>query len=110
MISKNQKLNFKQERLGKSGLLTKPGDVFTIIIEEGVISNSITFELTNKAEGEEFFSHAFPNKLPVWEFLKKLNEVGNRTVLVYNEREDATVPFDQSAPYIYRFGGKAVVS
>jgi hypothetical protein len=96
------KKNFRNERLN-GGFITKPGDVLTIIIEKGVVSSSITFELSNKSLGEFYHRDSLPNSDKAWNFLKQLNEVGNRTVLVYNEGENQTVPFEESAPYIYRF-------
>ena len=103
MKTNTEKLNFRDERVDGSTLITKAGDVFTIIIAEGVISNSIEFKLTNKDEGEEFYVDSIPNKLQAWKMLRDVNDMLFRTVLVYNERENRTDPFEQSAPYIYRF-------
>ena len=99
----NKKLNIEDKRINNGSFTTKPHDVLKIIIDEGVVSSSIRFELSNTESGDEFHPYSFPNNPRAWQYLKDLNEIPNRTVTVYNERDDETVPFERSAPYIHRF-------
>jgi len=89
-----------QQTMSKE-FITKPGDVFTIKSWKGLISNTISVNVTNEKHNEEFWL-SFVNELKAWKFLKKLNRMGARTVL-FQTNNDKPIPFEKSIPYISRF-------
>ena len=89
------------------GFVTCPGDVFTIQMTPNCISNSISVRVTNEGtmneaaiKTDEYLG--LPNNLGIWTWLKKLNDMGGRSVMV-QRGEETPINFEDSAPYKCRF-------
>lgn len=93
----------RKTRVKNGRFLTKPGDVITVKICSYSLSSSISIELANRQTGERLFD-TIPNWLAAWEWLKSVNEIGGRDVVVQTNDQEP-IPFEESAPYLYRFGG-----
>jgi len=96
---RTQEVIYKQ--LKEGNFMTVPGDVYILKHTSNVISDSLTIELINKRDDEQVI-FGLPNNIKSWQFLKGLNEIGNRIVL-YQIDEEEPFPFEESTPYKYRF-------
>jgi hypothetical protein len=81
------------------GFVSSPGDVITVEQTPGIISNRIELHLVGKDGTDARF--ALANKLAVWKWLKEINEMGGREVMV--ECDGIETPYAESMPYTHRF-------
>ncbi len=89
-----------QESMRKN-FISCPGDKYTIKGSSNCISNSITVMVSNSGREEKFFI-TMRNNLDAWKMLKKLDDMGGRTVLDQIDN-NAPIPFKDSMPYKHRF-------
>lgn len=92
-----------RESLSKKGksFVSIPGDKMVVAGHRNMLSSSLTILLINE-EREENVWFSIDNSLPAWKWLKAINEVEAREV-VYKVDDDPEIPFENSAPYKYRF-------
>ena len=81
--------------------ITKPGDVFTIKSNRGVICDTITVQVTNDETAESFYL-GYRNELDAWKHLKRINEIAARRVM-YQLDDDEPIDFVECIPYRHRF-------
>lgn len=86
--------------------ITNPGDVFIILTIKNAVVNTISVQCENPSQPTEHFT--LSNCFEAWEFMKKLNDMGGRKVLIqtYPDRkswEPVVIPFEESMPYQTRF-------
>ncbi len=86
------------------GFTSSPGDIMRVMNTPNMISDSISIRLTNAADGTDA-QFCIMNKLESWKWLKSINELGNRQVIMdysrYDDRDD--VSYEKSIPYLCRF-------
>ncbi len=104
MTNTKTKKDFRKERVKDGKVNIHPGDIFTIEVGTGCISDHVTFTLRNRYSGDEFWPDCVPNRIEGWKMLKSWHEIPNREVQVHNVEEGTTVSFEESACYKYRFG------
>ena len=99
------------ERL-EEGFVSCPGDVLEVLHHTSkhctCICDTITLRLTN---GDNVSTACVRNCKAAWKMLKNVSEIGAREVWYTTltrdngeEEELSRIPFNQSAPYTYRFG------
>lgn len=96
-----------QEKLYNGKFTTLPGDIFTIETKVNMISSHICVHVTNDGlENEASIITderiTLPNNRDAWKLLKKLSEMGGRSVL-YQMGDSTPIDYKESKPYIYRF-------
>ena len=94
-------------RVQTGEFVTAPNDRFTILIHDGLINNTILVEYTNDNIHDVKETDCFSNILPAWEFLKRFDEMGGRSVDVKHFDRDGKVEkveaFKDSMCYKVRF-------
>ncbi len=90
------------EDFNNGNFITAPKDVFTLMHTSGLISDSLSIKINRS--GKTFY-FGLKNNIESWTLLKKLNEMGARTVL-YQIDNETPIAFEDSYPYRYRFSSR----
>ena len=87
--------------------LVFPNDKLVIKTTPNCISSSLSIEYTNENKSDKVQYFSLNNRIEVWTFLKKINELATVEVMyqVWDEdgKTSTEIPFVDSKPYAYRF-------
>jgi len=87
--------------------LVFPNDKLVIKTTPNCISSSLSIEYTNENMSDKAQCVSLNNRIEVWTFLKKINEIATIEVMyqVWDEDGETSteIPFVDSKPYAYRF-------
>ena len=83
----------------RQNFISKPGDKYIIPINSHCLSSGMSFQVVNENES---FSISCDNTPAVWDLLKRLDNMGGRSVWVQIDSNEPT-PFKSSAAYKSRF-------
>lgn len=83
----------------RQNFISKPNDQYIVPVFRNCLSSGMSFRVLNTNED---FSISCDNKLEVWELLRKLDDMGGRSVFVQYDNEQP-IPYKESAPYKHRF-------